>query len=539
MAGFEERPGAGIVVDSITFWVVTNTPATPASSGWELPLDDAPDALYAAVRAACLEADFSEVRVISRFGLASIVDFRSRREGRSEGSRHHDALEVLTDLFMDLTAVPEGQARRRLGDAAVEAMLALRLVQHGALDDGEASEPALLATMLMYPTAGVLLISDRTFGRPGEQRELPPDIVYPAITRNTNTFVRMLPPSPCEAFLEMCAGNGIAAIASASRAGHSWSLDITERATRVARFNARLNGLANVTVLQGDLYQPVRGQTFDRIVAHPPYVPSSDQRIIYRDGGPDGEFITRRLVTELPPFLRPGGRFHATCIVTDRTNAPFELRVREWLGEQRDEFDVVVAVTSAEHPSEYYFKSAINGERSFEDAEQRHTTLKALQVERLVYCSFVIERHATPRPPATARVVRSPKTTGRELEQYADWMARREAADRDARMLAAFPRIDRAATARETRRLVDEKWKASHLDFDVTWPFITSLQCPDDVAQLLARCDGTRTLKQVITSLRQKGLIKSATSDQTVLQIVATCLAAGALHLEDPDRRGA
>ena len=76
---------------------------------------------------------------------------------------------------------------------------------------------------------------------------MPDDIVYPAITRNTNTFMRMLPVSPCEMFLEMCAGNGVAAIAMAARARHAWSLDLTPRATSVAPFNARLNGLANVS----------------------------------------------------------------------------------------------------------------------------------------------------------------------------------------------------------------------------------------------------------------------------------------------------
>lgn len=461
-----------------------------------------------------------------------MVDFRSRRDGRAEGTRHGDALEVLTDLFLDLARVDETRVREHLGDAAVDAMLALRLVR-------PEEEPAatLVATMLLYPTDGVWLVSDRTFARPGESLSLPTDIVYPAITRTTGLFMRMMPASPCEAFLEMCAGNGIGAIAMAHRAGHSWSLDITERATRVARFNARLNGLTNVTVLQGDLYAPVRGLTFDRIVAHPPYVPSTDQQIIYRDGGPDGEFITRRLVTELPPFLRPGGRFYATCIVTDRTNTPFEARVREWLGAEQDQFDVMVAVTSAEHPSEYYFKSAINGGRTFADAERHHETLKALHVERLVYCSFVLERHASPRAAETRRLSRGPQTTGRELEQYCDWVSRRDATDLARRMLAGYPRLHAGARLRQTQALVGEKWSATQLELETTWPFVATLACPEDVAQLLATCDGTRTLQQVITRLRQKGVLKSSVPEAMVLQIVMSCISAGVLHLEDAEWR--
>jgi methylase of polypeptide subunit release factors len=36
-----------------------------------------------------------------------------------------------------------------------------------------------------------------------------------------------------------------------------------------------LNDVSNVTVLQGDLYDPVQGQRFDRITIHPPYVPAA------------------------------------------------------------------------------------------------------------------------------------------------------------------------------------------------------------------------------------------------------------------------
>jgi methylase of polypeptide subunit release factors len=505
----------------------------PGLSPWELPINDASDEVYAAVRSACANAGFTEAALCRRFGLASIVDFKSLREGRPERARHGDAVEVLTDLFLDLVGVSEAQARRLLGDEAVQAMLALRLVRASA-----SSEPHLLATVLMYPTAGVLLASDRTFARPGEELALPADIVYPAITRNTDMFVRMMPRSSCEAFLEMCAGTGIAAMAMASRVGHSWSLDIAARSTVVARFNARLNGLSNVTVLQGDLYEPVRGLTFDRIVAHPPYVPSMNQQIIYRDGGPDGEFITRRLVTELPQYLRPGGRFYATCVVTDRANAPFEARVREWLGDAQAEFDVLVSVTSAEHPSEYYFKSAINGKRTFADAEQHHEALKALKVEQMVYCSWILERHASKREPVTARLRRGSTTTGRELEQYCDWLTRRSAPDPSQRMLSAYPRLDPSARLRHTQGVVGDKWTTTQVEIETTWPFAATLACPDDVAQMLARCDGSRTLKQLITMLRQKGFLKVSVTDQAVMQIVSSCVAAGALHLEDAERRG-
>jgi len=155
----------------------------------------------------------------------------------------------------------------------------------------------------------------------------------------------------------------------------------------------------------------------------------------------------------------------------------------------------------------------------------------------MVYCSWMLERHATSREPATARLRRGQATTGRELEQYGDWLTRRHAPDLSQRMLAAFPRLDPSARLRQHQGLVGEKWTVTQLELDTTWPFAATLACPDDVAQLLARCDGSRTLRQVITMLRQKGFLKVSVTDQAVLQIVSSCVAAGALHLEDAERR--
>jgi hypothetical protein len=105
-------------------------------------------------------------------------------------------------------------------------------------------------------------------------------------------------------------------------------------------------------------------------------------------------------------------------------------------------------------------------------------------------------------------------------------------------MLSAYPRLDPGARLRHTQGLVGDKWTNTQLELETKWPFAATLTCPDDVAQLLARCDGSRTVKQLITMLRQKGFLKVSVTDQAVLQMLSSCVAAGALHLEDSERRG-
>lgn len=58
--------------------------------------------------------------------------------------------------------------------------------------------------------------------------------------------------------------------AKLSPAGQVTLIDINERAVQLATENAKSNGISNVEVLQSDLYEAVKGKTFDVILTNPP-----------------------------------------------------------------------------------------------------------------------------------------------------------------------------------------------------------------------------------------------------------------------------
>lgn len=58
--------------------------------------------------------------------------------------------------------------------------------------------------------------------------------------------------------------------AAMARTGTATLLDINERAIGLAKENAALNKIANVTVLQSDALAAVAGRKFDRILTNPP-----------------------------------------------------------------------------------------------------------------------------------------------------------------------------------------------------------------------------------------------------------------------------
>lgn len=122
--------------------------------------------------------------------------------------------------------------------------------------------------------------------------------------------------------LDVFTGSGALALAAGALGARTvTAVDISRRALITVRLNARRNGIP-VRTLRGDLFAPVDGESFDLIVANPPYYPGGEdlpERGLARawEGGPDGRVLVDRLCDGAPHHLRPGGRLlvvHNTMI---------------------------------------------------------------------------------------------------------------------------------------------------------------------------------------------------------------------------------
>jgi len=118
--------------------------------------------------------------------------------------------------------------------------------------------------------------------------------------------------------VDLCCGSGAVGAALVAALGRIelYATDIEPAAVRCARRN-----LTSDRVYQGDLYDPLpprlRGRV-DVLVANAPYVPTGaigllppEARIheprVALDGGADGLDVLRRVITEAPEWLAPGG----------------------------------------------------------------------------------------------------------------------------------------------------------------------------------------------------------------------------------------
>lgn len=110
--------------------------------------------------------------------------------------------------------------------------------------------------------------------------------------------------------LDIGTGCGVQALHASRHAAEVVATDVSPRALRFAATTAALSGVS-WDLRRGSLLDPVQGESFDLVVANPPFVvsPGSGAGIgfDYRDSGFAGDEVCRTLVSELPSVLAPGG----------------------------------------------------------------------------------------------------------------------------------------------------------------------------------------------------------------------------------------
>lgn len=120
--------------------------------------------------------------------------------------------------------------------------------------------------------------------------------------------------------LEIGTGSGCIAIACAAALplARVDAVDLSPEALEVAERNVATHAVSSrVTLLQGDVCEPVRGRRYDLIVSNPPYVTEQEMASLpqeYRHepdlalrAGEDGLAVVRRILVEAAEHLEPHG----------------------------------------------------------------------------------------------------------------------------------------------------------------------------------------------------------------------------------------
>lgn len=503
---------------------------------------------FAGLRELFRHSGFTDEGVRNHLGLDSLFDFAPRRHARAGDTPVESALDVWIRLFMDSEPVPASQVQENIGAEGSDL-----LTSFGLLRPHPADRALMTGSVLLYPTPGPWLVSDRlpvesvpTDHAPSEGLDrLRADAVYPALTGSAKTFLDALPTGPVDDYLELCSGTGVAALMAAQAgARRVWAVDVSRRATEFAAFNARLNGIDTLTALEGDLWAPLRGRTFDIVVAHPPYVPSAEPEYVYRDGGQDGEQVTRGILAGLPEHLAPGGRFQCTATMSSRTNATAPRRIRAALGAASDEFDLVFVRHGRIDLTDHFRSRLVSSDR--DDAARAASQLRgldALDIEELHFCTIALCRHGEDRDGFTVTFDAGGAVLWADLEWALHLGAAAGRPEGFAEQLLDAPvRLAPSARLNVSYRPGDpgdEPWIATQGRVTVGEPFRSSVEMGMADAAMLAEFDGSRTLREEFRRLQAQGRIPAETEEVAFATSFAALVWAGVVVSDAFPRPGA
>jgi methylase of polypeptide subunit release factors len=246
-----------------------------------------------ALGAALRRARYSEPAVLDMLGDDAYSHDRDelpRDERRLVPSRLGT---VVRALFLQLP-VARTDLAGALGERAVGALETI-----GFAERAEVYRPRAR----VLPVGDLYVASD---DYPHHDGEDPPDYVA-AYTLTSRVCDCLTPRVRGARVLDVGTGSGVQALLAARHASHVVATDINPRALAFTELNAALNGFTNIEVRLGSLFEAVGGERFDLITCNPPYVVSPENRWAYRDGGLQGDELSRRVMLSAADHLADGG----------------------------------------------------------------------------------------------------------------------------------------------------------------------------------------------------------------------------------------
>ena len=283
----------------------------------DAPRTDDPGAI-ARLRTALDAAGFTAEGVNELLGLEDVLDWdASEVPVYARLLSAGQPLSTLVALYLLGLRVEVAAAERALAPLSLDEawqLGALRIV------DGSAEAP-----FEIVPTDYVLLASDRR-----EHGVARPDHVLGFVSP-TRVLATLTVTEPVEAALDIGTGSGYQAMCAAPIAGRVVGVDVNARALRFAEFNAALNGVDNLELREGSLFDPVAGDRFGLVVCNPPYVISPETDYVFRDSGLPGDSFCEALVRELPSALAEGGHGVALIAWVHRRDEDPSAPVRAWV----------------------------------------------------------------------------------------------------------------------------------------------------------------------------------------------------------------
>lgn len=453
------------------------------------PLAPADAKVALQLRAALDRADYNAPAIAAALdteeGQLTVVGDRPVYERRLETARHD--LAALIRLFLLELPVEPDDASTVLGDELLDALLGRGLLHEAG---GQ-----IRGSVQLAPHGRLLVAADvASYGAP--------DVVT-AVQRPTITLADLTVRRSVARALDIGTGNGFQAFLAAQHSTHVVATDVNPRALLMAGWGAALNGIENIELRLGNLFEPVDGEHFDLVVSNPPYVVSPEHRFLFRDGGLPADHLSEAVARGVPSLLADGG-FASVMLSWSASDGALPEPL-EWVSGMA--CDAVLLVASRQDP----LGSAASWNRQLRNDPVRYGQAidrwreyyDELGIQRLDYGALVLRRRAAEECWLTALPLpgRARLASDHLQRMFAGGdVLQRSSAVPDALGAERF-RVTDDATVVSRFAAGDQGWRGVGSELQFTRGVGFELVLDDAAAALLARLDGATALTAAIAGL--------------------------------------
>jgi methylase of polypeptide subunit release factors len=356
----------------------------------------------------------------------------------------------------------------------------------------------LAANAMLVPWERYLIASDHTTRFDAADAKL---VLWPNPT--SRLLARFTIRRPCRLTLDLGTGSGVLALAAAAHSQQVVASDVNRRALVFAEFNARLNGIDNISCVRGDRYSPVDDRRFDLIITNPPFFISPADDYLFCDNPFELDQLCQKLVEEAPAHLTEGGYFQMLCEWAQVHGQSWEDRLASWLSATGCDAWVIKGVT--QDPSAYALERVRAMDASPEHDAEKYSGYMAYYQERKVeaiHSGVVVMRRRSGQNwiqiEEMSNTFKEPFGDSVELMFTArDFLRTHED---DEGMLQVKPRLSPHVRLEQAYEQAGQSWQLSSATLRLVkgFPFFVGVQ--PLVADFLRRCDGTSTLKELVES---------------------------------------
>lgn len=435
------------------------------------------------------DAEYSADHVRKAVG---ITEFPSRRLRNQPQLRDRTAqpgrLNILLRWFW--IGVPVEQS---LAEQFVPAWFTVLCLECGLLSQ---SPKGLVSDAMLVPWDELLIASDHTFRFEEGYPEL---VLWPNPT--SRLLSRFTIRRASGLTLDLGTGSGVLALLAATHSKQVVATDLNGRAIGFAQFNARLNGIENISCVAGDRFSPVQDRSFDLIVSNPPFFITPSDEFLFCDNPFELDELCRRLVQEAPAHLNEGGYFQMLCEWAQVRDERWEDRVAGWFRQTGCDAWVIKGIT--QDPSTYALEKIRAIDASPESDAQKYAGYMAYyqgkSVEAIHGGMVVMRRRSGQNWIRIEEMSHTPKQPfGDSVEAIFTSRDFLRAHTDDEQLLPVKPRLSPHARLEQDYQQSGQVWQLSSATLRLVNGFPLFVGVQPLVADFLCRCDGTLTLKELV-----------------------------------------